>query len=133
MSLRRQRAPLIRYTEVPSRDTRRLSETSLKLAYCPPIAPSLLSNTSSIEAVPTGLRALEPLKMTSAIESPRRCLAEISPITQRTASMTFDLPQPLGPTTPTRLLGKLMPVGSTKDLNPASLILVRRIGHPGWG
>ena len=45
----------------------------------------------------------EPLKMTSAIESPRRCLAEISPITQRTASMMFDLPQPFGPTTPTRL------------------------------
>jgi hypothetical protein len=27
----------------------------------------------------------------------------------------------------------LTPVGSTKDLNPASLILVRRIGHPGSG
>src|SRR5262249_9792326 len=58
--------------------------------------------------------------------SPRRCLAESSPITQRTASMTFDLPQPFGPTTPVRLLGKLTCVGSTKDLKPASLILVSR-------
>ena len=62
--------------------------------------------------------------MTSAIDSPRRCLAEVSPITQRTASMVLDLPQPLGPTMPTRLLGMGMVVGSTKDLNPASLILV---------
>src|SRR5438874_8160278 len=57
----------------------------------------------------------------------RRCLADSSPITQRTASMTFDLPQPFGPTTPVRLLGKLICVGSTKDLKPASLILVSRI------
>ena len=74
-----------------------------------------------------GLRALEPLKITSAMESPRRCLAELSPRTQRTASMTLDFPQPLGPTIPIRLLGKWIVVGSTKDLNPASLILLRRI------
>src|SRR4030095_5900273 len=77
--------------------------------------------------MPTGLRALEPLKMTSAIDSPRSVFAELSPMTQRTASMTFDLPQPLGPTTPVRLLGRWMTVGSTKDLNPASLILLRRM------
>src|SRR5260370_26033062 len=59
--------------------------------------------------------------------SPRRCLADSSPITQRTASMTFDLPQPLGPTTPVRLLGKLMGVGSTNLLKPAILIFVSRI------
>jgi hypothetical protein len=68
--------------------------------------PSLLSNISSTEALPTGLRALEPLKITSAIWSPRSCLAELSPITQRTASMMLDLPQPLGPTMPVRLLGR---------------------------
>src|SRR5690606_20986249 len=67
------------------------------------------------------------VEMTSVIESPRRRLAELSPITQRTASMTFDFPQPFGPTTPTRLLGKGMMVGSTKDLKPASLILLNRI------
>src|SRR5512138_2361017 len=133
MSLRRQRVPFRKYAEVPSRDTTRFKETSAKPAYWPPSVPSELSNTSSTDAWPTGLREPEPLKMTSAIESPRRCFAEISPMTQRTASMMFDLPQPLGPTTPTRLLGKLIVVGSTKDLKPASLILVRRIVHPGEG
>ena len=49
--------------------------------------------------------------MTSAMDSPRRCLAEISPITQRTASMMFDLPHPFGPTTPVRLEGKVTVVG----------------------
>src|SRR5579863_10488871 len=91
------------------------------------MAPSELSKLSSMEAVPTGLRAEEPLKITSAMESPRRFLADVSPSTQRTASMMLDLPQPLGPTMPTRLLGKWMKVGSTKDLNPASLILLSRM------
>ena len=40
-----------------------------------------------------------PLKMTSAISPPRSALADCSPRTQRTASRTFDLPQPFGPTT----------------------------------
>jgi len=89
--------------------------------------PSALSKISSTEALPTGLRAAEPLNTTSVMLSPRRCFADSSPMTQRTASMTFDLPQPLGPTTPVRLLGRLIWVGSTKDLKPASLILVSRI------
>ena len=76
-----------------------------------------------MEAWATGLRALEPLKITSAMDSPRRCLAEDSPITQRTASMMFDLPHPLGPTTAVRFSGNEAGVGSTKDLNPASLIV----------
>jgi hypothetical protein len=54
-------------------------------------------------------------------------LAELSPITQVTASMMFDLPQPLGPTMPTRFPGTTRVVGSTKDLNPASLILRNRM------
>ena len=40
--------------------------------------------------------------------------------------MTFDLPQPLGPTMPTSPPGVAIVVGSTNDLNPASLIWVRR-------
>ena len=81
---------------------------------------------SSMLATPTGLRLPEPLKMTSAIESPRRVFAEPSPSTQRIASMMLDLPQPFGPTMPIRLLGNLMVVESTNDLKPASLILLRR-------
>jgi hypothetical protein len=66
------------------------------------------------------LRA-EPLKITSAIESPRRCLAEISPITQRTASMMLDLPQPFGPTTPVRLVGRCSVVGIDEGLEAGQL------------
>ena len=77
-------------------------------------------------ATPTGLRPPEPLKMTSDIESPRSVFAEPSPRTQRIASMMLDLPQPFGPTMPIRLLGNLIVVESTKDLKPASLILLRR-------
>src|SRR5262245_52408616 len=80
-------------------------------------------------ATPTGLRFPDPLKITSAIESPRRCFADPSPNTHRIPSMMFDLPQPLGPTMPMRLLGNLIVVGSTNDLKPASLILLSRIGR----
>src|SRR5690606_39483071 len=91
-------------------------EISAKAAYSPVRVPSELSKISSMLAWVTGLRVLEPLKITSVIDSPRRFFAELSPITQRTASMMLDLPQPLGPTTAAMLLGKLTVVGSTKDL-----------------
>ena len=88
--------------------------------------PVALSKRSSMEAWPRGWRSPEPLKMTSAMAVPRSCLAELSPITQRTASIRLDLPQPLGPTRLARLEGKRTVVGSTKDLNPASFIDFRR-------
>ena len=65
--------------------------------------------------------------MTSVIDSPRRFLALDSPITQRTASMTFDFPQPLGPRIAVMLLSKGTVTGSTKDLKPTSLIDLSRI------
>jgi len=105
-------------------------EISAKLAKLPPAAPSLLSNSNSTEALPTGLRALEPLKITSAMLSPRSMRAEASPMTQRTASMMLDLPQPFGPTTATKSAGKRMSVESTKDLKPEIWSLISRIG--GW-
>ena len=46
-----------------------------------------------------------------------------------TASITFDFPQPFGPTIPTRLEGRVSVVGSTNVLKPESLILLRRIQH----
>ncbi len=113
-----------------SRVTRRRMEISAKAAYSPVRVLSELSKISSMLAWVTGLRVLEPLKMTSVIDSPRRFFAELSPITQRTASMMLDLPQPLGPTTAAMLLGKFTVVGSTKDLKPASLMDFRRMrGH----
>src|SRR5690606_1416866 len=127
MSRRRHLEPFRKYSDCPSRDTRRFTEISLNFTNSPGAEPSLLSKTSSIDACPTGLRALEPLKITSVMDSPRRYLAELSPITQRTASIILDLPQPLGPTTAVMLEGKGTVVGSTKDLNPASLMDFSRI------
>ena len=82
---------------------------------------------SSTVALPTGLRPVDPEKITSVSESPRRRLAALSPITQRIASMMLDLPQPFGPTMPVMLVGRCRAVGSTKDLKPDSLIVVSRI------
>src|ERR1700677_2108866 len=48
----------------------------------------------------------------------RIALAELAPITQRSASRRFDLPQPLGPTIPVRPGSMRNSVGSTKDLKP---------------
>ena len=86
-----------------------------------------LLNTSSTLARLAGLRWPEPLKITSCMLSPRSSLALLSPSTQRTASMMLDLPQPLGPTTPTRWPGNWKVVGSAKDLKPESLIWFRRM------
>src|SRR6056297_1149105 len=127
MSRRRHLEPFRKYSDCPSLETRRRTEISLKRTNSPGADPSLLSNTSSMEACPTGFLALEPLKMTSVMDSPRRYLAELSPITHRTASIILDLPQPLGPTTAVMLEGNGTVVGSTKDLKPDSLMDFRRI------
>ena len=63
-------------------------------------------------------RAPEPAKITSSMPSPRMALAELAPITQRSASSRFDLPQPFGPTTPVSPGSMRNSVGSTKDLKP---------------
>src|SRR5262245_34331026 len=63
-------------------------------------------------------RAAEPLKITSVISPPRRLLALCSPSTQRTASTTFDLPEPFGPTMPVIPAGKSNCVLSANDLKP---------------
>ena len=100
----------------------RFTEISAYCDHCPPARPWALSKISSTEARASGARFTEPLKMTSCIESPRNAAARDSPRTQRTASITLDLPQPFGPTTPTSCPGTCIEVGSTKDLKPASLI-----------
>ena len=102
-------------------------EISPQPAYSPPSFPSELSKTNSTEACPTGFRLPEPLKITSVIDSPRNCFAELSPMTQRTASIMFDLPQPFGPTIADKLLGNTTVVVSTKDLKPDILMHFKRI------
>ncbi len=112
--------------ESPLRSSTRRTAISANGCHCPGARPSRLSNSSSTDARATGLRPLEPLKMTSCSDSPRSRPAADSPSTQRTASMMLDLPQPLGPTTPTNCPGTGIATGSTKLLKPASLIWVRR-------
>ena len=98
---RRQVAILRAYRKYRQRVGTRFTESSAYCDHWPAARPSELSNTSSTLARASGLRVPPPLKMTSCIESPRRADARDSPSTQRTASMTLDLPQPLGPTMPT--------------------------------
>src|SRR5882724_2711224 len=104
----------------------RFTESSAYCDHCPAARPSELSKLSSTEQRASGARFTEPLKITSCIESPRSAEARDSPSTQRSASITFDLPQPFGPTMPTSCPGTWIEVGSTKDLNPESLTWVRR-------
>src|SRR3954466_10265018 len=73
---------------------------------------------SETSAIPVGGRDSLPLKITSSIERPRRCLALCSPIDHLIASTTFDLPQPLGPTTPVTPSSKENTTRSANDLKP---------------
>ena len=115
MSIRRLGLPLMRYSLSPLRYMRRVMTTSLKSSGS---VPSLLSSTRSTSARLTAWRALLPAKMTSSIAWPRSCLALCSPSTHSTASLTFDLPEPLGPTTTVIPGSSLSTERSAKDLNP---------------
>ncbi len=114
-SRRRQRVPLSRYSERPSRNTLRVMATSLKSTFRDCSQSPMVKVTS---AIPRGLRFSVPLKMTSAISPPRRAFAEVSPRTQRIASTTLDFPQPLGPTMPVTPWANSKTVRSAKDLKP---------------
>src|SRR2546423_13776877 len=89
---------------------------------CKPIPSSSAHplNVSDPSANPTGLRVSAPLKITSAISSPRSDLADCSPSAQRTASSTLDFPQPFGPTIAVTPSWKLKRVLSANDLKPNS-------------
>src|SRR3989344_4389128 len=80
--------------------------------------PSALSNTSVTEALPSLAALSEPLNIKSSPRLPRRDFIDCSPITQRMASATFDLPEPFGPTI--ALMGTVNSsvVERAKDLNP---------------
>ena len=55
------------------------------------------STSSDTSAKSRAGRSAVPAKMTSSMPAPRIDLGEDSPITQRIASSTLDLPQPFGP------------------------------------
>src|SRR5512145_1516101 len=118
ISFKRQGILLIRYSLSPERYSLRVISISL---YWPnsegrPFTSLSLRVTS---ANPRGFRDSLPLKITSSILSPRRCLALCSPRTQRMASAMLLLPHPLGPTTAVTPCWNWTTVFSKKDLKPS--------------
>src|SRR5436190_2838732 len=79
----------------------------------------------STSARPSGGRPAVPAKMTSSILPPRSDFAPCSPMTHARASTTFDLPEPLGPTTHVMPCSKRRVVDDAKDLKPRSVRLFR--------
>ena len=71
-------------------------------------------------AMPVGGLVPVPLKMTSAMRSPRRLRALCSPSTQETASERLDLPQPFGPTIAATPSANSSRDRSPKDLKPSN-------------
>ena len=67
-------------------------------------------------------------KITSSMPDARMLLYEFSPMTQRSASTRFDLPQPFGPTTPVSPGWMSKSLASTKLLKPTRRSLVRCMG-----
>src|SRR5882762_9299618 len=92
-------------------------------------APSELSMVRVTSARPSGGRPAVPAKITSSILPPRSALAPCSPNTHMIASTTFDLPDPLGPTTQVIPGSRRSSVTEAKDLKPFS---VRRLRCTLW-
>jgi len=88
--------------------------------YCPNSdeSPATLVRVRLTSDMPSGFLFSVPLKITSSILSPRRCLALCSPSTHRMASEILLFPQPLGPTTAVTPGWKVTVVLSAKDLKP---------------
>lgn len=107
--------PLIAYSLPPLRNSVRDIVTS---AYSMGSMPSELSIVSSTSARPSGPRVAVPAKMTSDMVPPRSVFAPCSPMTQARASTTFDLPEPLGPTTHVTPGSNWKVVGCANDLKP---------------
>ena len=95
-------------------------------------APSVLSRRKTTWARPnwdfppfSAPFVPEPAKITSCMEPPRRVFAPCSPITQASASIIFDFPEPLGPTTALMPGANSNVVDDAKDLKPRRVSEVR--------
>src|SRR5665213_3097387 len=128
MSSRRHGAPLMEYSESPERKRVRVIVTSAMSADS---LPELLSMVRETSARPRAGRLAVPMKMTSSILAERTVRGPCAPSTQATASTTFDLPLPLGPTTTVTPGSKTRVAGSANDLNPLRVRAFRNTGrHP---
>src|ERR1700759_947910 len=126
-STRRQRAPANRYSPSPARSSRRWIATS---GTPRPRLPSLSSRTSSTSAWPPACRPGAPPKMTSCIDWPRIAPGDCSPSAHSTASVTLDLPEPLGPTMTLTPGPNSSLVRSGKDLKPLTVMDFRYTAAP---
>src|SRR5881227_2689015 len=117
MSFKRHGVLLRRYSELPSRYTRRVTRTSCQSTFN---SDAQSVNVKETSAKLSGLRLSVPLKMTSAISPPRSDLADCSPSTHLIASSKLYLPQPFGPTIAVTPSWKLKRVLSANDLKPKS-------------
>ncbi len=115
MSSRRHGVPLIEYSESPERNSVLVIVTSARSADS---LPELLSMVRETSARPRAGRLAVPMKMTSSILADRTVRGPWAPSTHATASTTFDLPLPLGPTTTVTPGSNSSTAGSAKDLNP---------------
>ncbi len=113
------------YSLSPERKSVRVMVTSARSMGSFPEALSMVSDTS---ARPSAARDEVPAKMTSSILAERNERGPWAPRTQVTASTTFDLPLPLGPTTTVMPGSNSSTVGSANDLNPFMLSDFRNTG-----
>ena len=120
-------SPFNKYSDEPFLNKTRVIVTSEKSIGSTPSALSIVTETS---ARPSGARPDVPAKITSSIFPPRSDLAPCSPITHESASTTFDLPEPFGPTTQVMPGSKFRVVDEAKDLNPFRFILFKYIASP---
>ena len=77
-----------------------------------------------------GARLAVPLKIISTMDAERNAFQLISPIVQRTESITLDLPHPFGPTTQVIPGSKSRRDLSANDLNPIISIAFKYITSP---
>ena len=128
-SARRAGDPLISYSLPPARNiVREISTVSAGIDS----APSVLSRRKTTWARPnwdfppfSAPLVPEPAKITSCMEPPRRVFAPCSPITQASASIILDFPEPLGPTTALMPGANSNVVDDAKDLKPRRVSEVR--------
>ncbi len=92
--------PLTRNVLPEPRSIRRDTSSSAASWNGAGASPCVCSSRSVTSAMLRLGRAPVPAKITSSISPPRSDFAEASPIAQRSASTTLDLPQPFGPTMP---------------------------------
>ena len=97
-----------------------------------PSVPSELSIVMLTSARPSAGRLAVPAKITSSIFWLRTDFGACAPSTQASASTTFDLPEPFGPTTTVTPGSRTIVVLSAKDLKPLRLRLFRNtaVGEP---